>query len=113
MYGRPYKTPAPHLRGLAYKALAACPWYWTDDQDEYAKQAFAVRLSARDRKRALAHKREFIALLQDHGVMPYGGCDCGSCQNGWDCCGRMFLQFATLVPIRRGIRVQMSFARNI
>lgn len=40
-------------------------------------------------------------------------CDCGHCRAGYDCCGNYFPNSVNVTRVKRGIRVETTYVRNI
>lgn len=93
---------------LGRKTIETDPEY-----GDYCDVRTRIDANARDRRHMLRNKQWLIKDLMDRSIISEHGCSCSHCQNGWDCCGRMFASSTRIVPAKGGVEVVQSFSRNI
>lgn len=88
--------------------------YYFDDSGEEATVVFQFRANRKEKAALGKTLSRRVLELQGRGLLPIFGRHCGHCCAGWDCCGRMFPEYAKSVRfVRRGIVVELRYARNV
>ena len=94
--------------------LIVGPFIYEDEQGDYGVVHHRFRMNKAQAKVALRRGGwRFLKELRAEGVLPRGGCDCGHCAAGWDCCGRMVPSYARVKRVKRGVVVIQHYGRNV